>query len=457
MMSWLQRLSRKRRKGVAIFDGERWSLAVFEWQDGEWTSVSSTEVASRNARHVPEALIDAAIEAGASAVRVLLPADIRVGAISGADDLEPEELHTALAYELAADWGHEPDKMRLAFAPGAMYGLGFTADQFLVAGFDQVTVESFARSFVQAGIRFDGLGALELALLAAYSGGPDQDWLFLRKQAGFLATAGTERQPPSIGTVPVGLQEDATESGRERVLRLQRRLQASGSVPLNVIAMAPPEAATPDGIRPIIGPRALARVIPFDEARPLVCEAALEPVYPLAQPPPPPRDPNRVGTWICLGVIFLTAMLLFAQWRMLTNQISYEKVRKEAWSTLQTERASHERRFDDMRAERDRLLTVERLFQRAERFPPALPVLMEALTQGIPTQTRITRIRQTGPNAFELEGKTRWANGKVHLHRLLTDTLFPLGIIVEPGKLQFHEDALEQEFIYLLTPEGGRE
>jgi hypothetical protein len=457
MIARLQRLSGKRRTGVVVFDGTRWIGRVFALKNGEWMADVPTEAISPNGRQIPESILNALIDGDATAVRLLLPTESRVGTVAGADDLEPEELHTALAYELAAEWGRAPEQMRLAIVPAIELGLGLAADQFVVAGFDQSMIAGFARVFHQAGIRFEGVNGIELALLRQQTR-TGETFLFLRSQSSFLASSATERQPATLQEVPVGLQEEGTESGRERLLRLQRRLQVNAGHPLRIVAAGEQGEETQNRIQHLVGISSPAVVGYFDDVLPALMQAALrEAVCTPALPPPRPRDPNRVGTWLCLGVIVLTGLLLFTHWHMLRRQIQREEGRQAAWADLQQERASYEKRFNQMREERDALYEVERIFNQPDRVPAALPVLLEALADGMPIQTRITRIRQTGPDAFELAGKTRWPNGKIHLHRLLSDTFFPLGMIVEPGTLQFHEDALEQEFIYLLTPAGGRQ
>lgn len=157
-----------------------------------------------NSRSLPEPLLDFAEHHGARRVRLVVPQSIHVLNTELPPDAEPEELQTAMAFELAGETGGEFDMLRVAAARGETFRMGATSEMLLAAAFEQPLLEHYRKACRANGLDFDGVGALELAALADHAQhAPHARLLLLRRDAGFYAVPGTESHPLTVG--PVGL------------------------------------------------------------------------------------------------------------------------------------------------------------------------------------------------------------------------------------------------------------
>lgn len=450
----------QKRHAVLVFDGEHWHAGIWARAKSDWRCEASVAAGSHNMKQLPADLLDWLQERQATHARVLVPADLHSMPLTMPDDFDSEELHTALTYEIAGELGTESHLLRLASAEAATYGMGGERGVYLAAGFDLGLVEGYALQLGRADIRFEGVGALELGMLAAHAQTPDNVLLLLRNRSGFLAVPGSETRPFAVMPLQVGLIATGSDHEAERIARLRRRLPPENG--LSVVTATGHEHDQNARVTELLGADTPFQLSPLDDrlhdvmrtalaAAPGDCRAAC----PLIGPPPVPRDPYRAGTWIALAVLLLTITYITTRWTQLQTDLRTAEARIEFHEKLSAERTRLKNRSEQLLARRNNLMAVHRVLSETRMLPEGLLATLDVLASSMPPHTRISRLEQTAPNAFTLHGMARWAEGKNQLGRSLMDELRPLGFEVEHGRVELLENTREQSFSYTIVYRGG--
>ena len=103
---------------VLLHDGAAWHAHVFAFARPQWRSIARMHSSGGNSRRLPEPLLDFAEHHGARRVRLVVPQSSHVLNTELPPDAEPEELQTAMAFELAGETAGEFDMLRVAAARG---------------------------------------------------------------------------------------------------------------------------------------------------------------------------------------------------------------------------------------------------------------------------------------------------------------------------------------------------
>ena len=435
---------------IAAFDGKSWRGRAFEYREGAWQSGGNVaEAASRNSRKLPKQLLDFAASSEAKRLRILMTADLHSIAMELPEDADKEELHTAMAYEAAAEIGIDAQVLRVAAVYASRYRMGGEANVIMTAGFESALVDGFARECDRAGIEFDGIGSLEMAVLAWHARtAEDARLLFMRRQSSLYVVPACENTPFTFYPLPIGTDADASESAAERNERAAKRLAAHRDLPLRVVACGDLEAPRRETLRHMAGENAeFSALREFDdEIMRHTAHAEIggtEAGCALVGPAPAPRDPYRAGTWIALVIVLLAGLYVGDRHYAFRNDLEMLKTRETEWKKLVSERDKARNRLQAANARHDSLLEREQLLNSAGPLPEKLATLLNALSSGMPSYSHITEIVQVDADNFAIYGVTRLPEGIMQLSTILRRNR--LGHNFETSPIR---ETGEQEFVF---------
>ena len=420
---------------IASFDGKHWRARLFEFKIGarggtrvglrmgSWeTDGYVAEAASRNNRKIPKQILEFAVAAKAKRLRVLMTADLHSIRMELPEDAEKEEVHTALVFESAGETGADANSLRIAAVRADRYRMGGEPTIVVTAGFETSLIDGFVRDCETAGIEFDCIGALEMAILACHArkGDDDTRLLLLRRQSGFYAVPAFDVTPFSFYSLPVGMYEDKSESAAERAERSAKRLAAQRDLPLRVVTCGSLDGGRAEALRSVTG-EAVECVNLYDiddeimrhtaHVEPGVTEAGCA----LVGPAPAPRDPCRAGTWMAVFILLMAGLYVTLVDHSLRKDAERQAIRETAWKKLVAEREKATKRRENANKQFASLQEREKLLKGNAFLPKPLTPLMDALAAGTPPFSRMTRIMQTGDEEFVVYGITRFAEGLVAL------------------------------------------
>ncbi|MDR1613914.1 MAG: hypothetical protein LBT97_14225 [Planctomycetota bacterium] len=407
---------------IVAFDGKSWRGRLFEYRGGTWeTGDQVVEAASRNNRKLPKQILEFAAASGAKRLRILMTSDLHSVTMELPEDADKEELHTAMAYEAAGEVGIDANILRIAAVHADRYRMGGETSVIMTAGFESTLIEGFVRECDQAGLEFDGIGSLEMAVIARHARmGEDARLLFMRRQSSLYVVPACENTPFTFYPLPIGTDADASEAAAERNERAAKRLAAHRDLPLRVVTCGELEPERLEDIRRMTGDGAEFLVLrEFDNE--IMRHAAhaeiggIEAGCALVGPPPAPRDPYRAGTWLALIIILLAGLYVGDRHYAFKRDIEALEKREMEWKKLAAERDKAKNRLQAATSRYDAILEKEKSLKSDSPLPRTLTFLLAALSSGTPSFSRITEIVQVDAEQFAVHGVTRLPEGPVQL------------------------------------------
>lgn len=458
----------KRRSRMAVFlhDGSTWHGYVFAPGRPRWRSVARLTTPGQNPRNLPPSLLDFAEKHGARRVRLGLPQNVQTLRAELPSDAEPEELQTAMVFELASETGGEVESIRVAAARAESFGMGASPDCVMAASFEQSALDQYAKACHAAGLRFDGIGALELAVLGAHAEeSPDARLLLLRRDAGFYAVPATEHSPMTAGAVALGVHEDERELDAERRERTQRRFALHRALSLSVWCVPMPDEARGEQLRALVGEGADVRLRSFEAAVETVARQFAETAEvgvpagggAVVGPRAPEKDPHRAGTWLFFMVLLATIGGLGLYGYTLRTRLTLLEEKTQAWEAITQQRETLEGKLSGLKAERARCEETVELLATKSPLPPGLLALLDALDRAMPEFTRVTSIVQDAKGGFEIQGHTAVQDSLNQLVEGLKSDMEKVGHDVLPRRQGQIEGTTDFEFVYAIGPQGREE
>lgn len=444
---------------VAVHDGQAWRAYAMQGARGEWHCTASAEETARNARQLPKGLLDFIARSGARRLRFLLSGDVHVLTSAFPDDASDEELHTALAYEAQGEAGLEAGNHRLAAVQADKLGTGGDRNTLLAAGFETEQLERLAADAESEGVRFEGAGALELALLAAHAQrSPDRRLLLVRERTSFYAVPAGDAQAFAVATIPLGRDVAADPAARERAERARERLNMQAALPLTVVL-----AGTDERLRTQIAPcLGVCRDIAYVEWKELENEAirigagsrigGMDGPCPWIGLPPLPRDPHRHGTVILAAIVASTLAWIGLRWQELNGDLRAAQANRSAWESLEQARKEAVAASQSLKKRQDDLLARKAMLESPQPLPPGLLPLLKTMAEQMPPYSSLESIRQRPGGGFEISGLTRWQDGLPQLDKALRDLGRREGLRREIGNLEAIPGQNAQRFRYDFIP-----
>ena len=403
------------RVAVVLHDGATWHAHVFAPAKPEWRLIARMTLAGRAPGKLPEAVLEFAEKHGARRVRLAMPRSIHTLRTELPVDAEPEELQTAMAFELSSETGDAVEGVRVAAALGESFGMGAAPATLLAASFDEEPLERYAAACRNAGLRFDGAGSLELAVLGVHAEArPDSRLLFIRRDAAFHAVPGTDLSPMTAGPVPMGMEDLQQEMDAERGERLRRRFALHQALPAAVWCVGVPDGGRKERIQELLGETADVEFRDFELATERVARqllGAVEAGMPAGAGArvgarPPEKDPHRAGTWMFFVILLATALALAGYGYGLKNRLGTLQVKTAAWETIAEKRKSLQSQLAGLRGGQARSKEACDLLAVKDPLPSGLLALLDALDKSMPEFTRVTAIEQKTATLFDVRGHT---------------------------------------------------
>ncbi len=452
------------RVAVVLHDGATWHAHVFAPAKPEWRPMARMTLASRAPGKLPEAVLEFAEKHGARRVRLALPRNIHTLRTELPVDAEPEELQTAMAFELSSETGDAVEGVRVAAALGESFAMGAAPATLLAASFDEEPLERYAAACRNAGLRFDGAGSLELAVLGVHAEAcPNARLLFIRRDAAFYAVPGTDLSPMTVGPVPMGMEDAQQEMDAERGERLRRRLGLQQALPVAVWCVGVPDGGRKERIQDLLGETADVEFRDFELATEQVARqllGAVEAGMPAGAGArvgarPPEKDPHRAGTWMFFLILLATVLALGGYGYGQKNRLGLLQVKTKAWETIAEKRKSLTSQLAGLRGEQARSKEACELLTVKDPLPPGLLPLLDALDKSMPEFTRVTRIEQMPNGGFEVRGHTAVQFRLKELLDSLAADMAASGHSVVLSSQKQIEGTMENEFIFAVGSSTG--
>ena len=445
---------------MLVHDGLAWRGYALQGARGEWSVTGCAEETARNARQLPKGMLEFIGQTGSKRLRILLAGDVHVLTTALPEDATDEELHTALAYEAQGEAGLEAAGHRMAAVQAHWLKMGSDRKTLLVAGYEIETLEKLAADAESEGARFDGVGSLELAMLAAHAQRtPERRLLLVRERTSLYAVPASNPQPFAMATLPLGIDAGADSTGRERAERARERLNQHSTMPLTVAISCGHERVHAQ-IASCLG---VCRDIEHVDWKDLEAEAILigaggrvggvDGPCPWIGLAPAPRDPHRHGT-VMFGLILVAALSwLGLRWQGLKSDLNEARANRTAWENLESIRKQAK---DDNKSLLDRqkaVLTQKAMLEHPQSVPKGLLPLMKTLAEHMPPYSSLEAIHQREGGGFEITGLTRWQEGLPQLDAALRNIE---GMHREIGNLEEIPGENAQRFQYNLVPGKDR-
>lgn len=453
------------RKPIAIcmHDGDVWRAHVYRYARGDWAAHASTKLESPNAKHLPDDILAWARDQGARRVRVVAHGDVHTLRIELPGDADPEEVHTGIAYEAASEMGVDAHLLRVSAVRADRYRLGGPPDLLLVVGHEVGIVNRYREDCARHGLRFDGVGSLELVALSRHArDSSGERFLLLRRHAGFMAVPAAENSEMLLRGVAFGaapMDDQAREA--ELIEQSRRSFGLLSHTPVHIVASLPLPQERMDRLLTVLGEKAELRVETLDDFAPRMLKHAAwsspgrtEQGCALVGVAPKAKDPRRAGTWAAVAAIVLTALSLAWLWKTAADDLAAVRKRQADWRALTAARESAAEKYKGMVRERNEIMKTRSVIEGVCPVCPGLPPLLDALSASMPPYTRVTAIKQVAAE-IEVTGKALWPRGAALLAEAMGSAMQPHGYQVQPGGLAVGDAEGERAFNYRLVPAGG--
>jgi hypothetical protein len=411
---------------IAVHDGLSWRAYALRHTQGDWVVVNRTDEVSHHGRQMPKPILEFLAQCGALRLRVLLSGEVHTLATALPEDASEEELHTALAYEVQGELGIDVPNHRLAAARADLYQMGSERKALLAASFELDRLRRFAADAEAEGLTFEGVGSLELAVLAQHARrAPHRRLLLVRERTSFYAVPANGPQPFMVAMLPLGLDPAADAAARERSDRARDRLNLQATLPLTVVL--PGEAGpSRERLAPYLGSGTDIEYLGIAETEKAAMPACatgpvggVDAACPWIGLPPAPRDPHRHGTIILLMV--LAATLCWVGWRKHDLDGALQQVRdnRTAWESLENARQRAESETKSLRDRQNGLLARKALLERQVCLPSGLLPTLATMAEHMPAYSSLLSVNPRPEGGLEIVGLTRWQDGLPQLDAAL--------------------------------------
>ncbi len=463
---WPLSSNKHSNQAIFLYEGTTWYGRIFAWKKRSWECIESVSHLSPHHRDLPDELLAFAADHSTDRVRILLPAEIHTIQIALPSDIEPEEIHTALAYEVANEVGIDAHMVRLAAVQSSKFCMGGTDDTLLTCSFEIDQLSQYEKACKKNGMTFEGVGSIELGVLNCHARRESgARLLLLREKNGFSASPKTDILPFSVHSIPFGV-EPSKETARdqERFSRAAKQFQHT-QTDIHVWCSQPLSEERKQQLEQAFGSNTSIEYVDLaDEITQIVTHAAYQGNVgqitcgcAMVSTPRVNSAPYRVGTWLFLMILAMTGMYIGLRWHTFHQQLSEANQRKEAWAALEQERKKLDGQVDSLKDFQMRCSKIDKLMKKPV-LPKGTVTVLNALSAHMPPYTRITSLIERSNGHYEIQGTTQYQEGLIELHTALTEALRQYGLEVQPGKVEPSDDQYRREMLFSIRilPEGGR-
>jgi len=446
---------RQNQPPIAIFlhDGGKWHATAFAFKAGDCLCMANNIMAGADYKSLPPDALSWAADNRCARVRIFVPADVHEVELHLPADASPAEAQTALAYELAAALKVAPTSIRVAAVRADVYRMGANPDLFLAAAFDIRLIECYESVCRAAGLKFEGVGALEMAALARHARvASERGFLLVRPRAIFAAVPAMDGERFFVRHIPFGLpssEDDLKIWGA----RLAARLARFKRLPTQIVTSQASSSEAAAAVREALG-CAVTEAAQMDETAALIMRHAawanvgvIDNGCAAVSKPRATRDWRRLSSWTT-AILPLCALLFCSTWEM--------KLKREADERGARAAAAQKAREDLARLQQEmaREKTLAAIISAQPRVEAVVWAVLSALPEGVGRRSQIRSFRQEN-GALAVEGETRSPAELPRLRRALSQAAAPFGWQVEENALRTGAAADRWIFSYRLS-RGGR-
>jgi hypothetical protein len=433
---------KKKAKGkpaLLLNNGKRWFL--LEEESREFFEEGAPDI-------LPEKFLEDCHKRKIKRAKILIPSDLNLLDIELIEELEPEEKHTAVAWELSSVAGCDPEKSRIAFADAGAFSFGGGRNLKVCAVFSKSVVKSFKEQLWDSEIKFEGLGSLQMALAAAHSKSDDnanEHLLFMREASSFAFIAGADGGVPSCRNLPIGF-PGALPENRDWGERLRKRLGPIIGGDIHFVLNEHIE-----NIDEALKRELRCNKLSFeflDELLDKIFNAVVEEPGFFAVEQPKEKDPRTPGTVIAVTMIFLTASLLLLQgaWNACAKNSLKETINLK--KELDSEREKYKSQLDSVKKNISRTIKTYRLLEEHRRIDDDFIFMLDSLARITPKYTRLNEIRQDDDGGIAINGVSYTQRDIAKFAKNLVELSSKRNLNVEPEDIQSKSGAIEKKFSF---------
>lgn len=439
---------------VLLSDGTQWRLTVFGFQAGESQLRVSASFDDAGVKALPEEVLATLLEHQCRRLRVFEFSDVHLIDLHLPTDARPSEIQTALSFDIAPTLKMEVGEVRVAAVRASTYRMGGDPDQFLAAGFDGRTIDRYESACEERELDFEGVGSLEMALLACHARrAPGHVMLLMRDQSMFAVVPGGDGTEFYIRHLPQGRRQ-AREDTVAWSDNLQRRLPQARGRDVVLIQSGLHDETAGDLIQNALNCR-VAEMSTLDEMAEATARHAawghvgvVDSGCATISQPPPELDWPRLRRLAFMGVLVVS---------VLTAQI-WALSLSSSRSALGGEVASRKGMVQN-RAGLQAALKSERLLEKAlgsgRRVDDITMLVLDHLPRLIGPWSRITGVSSEG-GELVVTGETVRTDELPAFYRALDRQVAGLGWRVEERGLEYGRQPGQVSFTYHIVRESSR-
>lgn len=453
MMSLLKKYS---RQAIFLYDGLKWHGRVFRWEKNNWKHVEAISHKSGNPGELPGELIDFASNNSAKRVRILIPCEVHNIQVELPDDIEEDELRTALKYELSNEIDIDSHDICIAAARASCFSMGGQESSYLVSYFETNRLEKYEKLCKKNRLTFDGLGPLELGILSFHAQqNPKAQMLFLYAKNGIHVHPANELIPFRIYSIPFGTDplEDSSRD-EERISHTKKQFQYSRT-DIHICSTQKPNEDRKRLFQSLFSNDTKVEYIDFSEiATRLAMNVArgrltghVNGGYAITALNKAKKAPYRTGTWLLITILTITGIYIGLRRHSFKQQLASANQRKQAWAELVKERSRLESNVEQLLQSRNHNMAMKELMQKPVITNGFLAIL-EVLAENIPPYTCVTSIIENKDKYYEIKGLTRYQEGLIGLNKAMASAMKEYGFGIELGQIEQSQGGLKDEKIF---------
>ncbi len=445
---------------IAVYNGICWRAMAFRFEGGHSHAAKPVEVASANGRQLPKQIIEYALAEDAVRIRVMATGDIHLLGMELPEDAADEEIHTAVAYEAADEIGNDAQMLRLAVVRADYYRMGADADAVLTSGFELKILDKFNHDCEKNGLDFEGIGSLEMAVLARHAREDENKrLLFLRKDNAFYVTPAADINPFMVSILPIGFNLEKDIAARERAERGLQRIEPHNNIPLRIVSCCPMPSAKRLWLEKSLANKTDFEIVDFGMVETDILNHAawanvggVESGCAFVSTPPEARSQYRVGTIIALAIFLVAVAWCGFKWHIFKRDYKSAEDKMQAWATLESEREKKSEMLISLLSKRQKLNEKKDLLKNHKALPKGLLKTLKVLSESMPKYSFVTEISHSGEESLLISGMTRWQEGLSLLDSALKSALRKDGMDREFEGLEAIAGARAQKFKFIVKP-----
>ena len=464
------KLLAKRKSPIAmlVYDGKTWYARIFSWSHKHWKCFEELSALADNRDSIPEKILEFAKRNKAKRVRVIRPAEMHQVEMQLPDDIEPEEIHTAISSQIETDVDLQPGAARFASVRTSQFGLGGHADAIISTSFDINAITEYKAQCSDAGLTFDGIGSVELASLACQARlEPNSRFLIMRENESFYVAPENHNAPFYFQTFAFGVTPDNDlVRDQDRLDRAAKTFRRNNEH-IHIWTTAELSNNRKAQIQEAFTEDVAIEYVHFSEK---VTQLATHATWhnnhgkinsgcALIDAPKKPKPPYRSGTVMMIAIIVLAIAGMFLIYHKNKQNLRYKKNQIKNWNARLSERKQLASELKSLRSTQRNNRKLIRLMNQ-NTVPKEWMAILNSFrlsNKKYPPYTEITYIKQTDFREYEIEGVTRLDDAPNQFASIFKEQIESFGLSYSFGISEEKKGRVSiKRFVGTFAPSGGK-